>query len=76
MKTVYRLHDMFLLWLFCILLVTTVSGLHGGPYLFVNESVGSPIVSTTSGRFAGLTIRQTNVWVGIPYAAPPVGILR
>jgi len=57
--------------------VKTVSGLNGSPYIFANESVGSPpIVSTTSGTFAGLTIRQTNVWIGIPYAAPPVGALR
>ncbi|CAF0897846.1 unnamed protein product [Didymodactylos carnosus] len=67
---------MFLLWLFCVLLVTTVSGLDGGPYLFAKDSIGSPIVSTTSGQFVGLTIRQTNVWIGIPYAAPPVGALR
>ncbi|CAF3723874.1 unnamed protein product [Rotaria sordida] len=45
-------------------------------YAFANESVGSPIVSTTSGQFSGFTIRQTNVWIGIPYAAPPIGILR
>ncbi|CAF0890730.1 unnamed protein product [Rotaria sordida] len=54
----------------------TAYTLHAGPYIFANESVGSPIVSTTSGRFSGLTIRQTNVWVGIPYAAPLIDILR
>ncbi|CAF3898120.1 unnamed protein product [Rotaria sp. Silwood1] len=59
-----------------MLLFTTVSGLKGSLYAFANESVDSPVVSTTSGQFSGFSIRQTNVWIGIPYAAPPVGILR
>ncbi|CAM4848970.1 unnamed protein product, partial [Rotaria magnacalcarata] len=67
---------MFLIWLFYALPVTIVSGSSGSLYLFANESVDSPVVATTSGKFAGFTIRQTNVWVGIPYAAPPVGALR
>ncbi|CAF1457641.1 unnamed protein product, partial [Rotaria sordida] len=70
------LYAMFLLWLFGGLLIRTVSGLQGTIYPFANESIDTPIVSTTSGRFAGLTIRQTNVWIGIPYAASPVGLLR
>ncbi|CAF1514616.1 unnamed protein product, partial [Rotaria sordida] len=63
-------------WLFYVFFLKAAYTLRAGPYIFANESTGSPIVSTTSGRFAGLTIRQTNVWVGIPYAAPPIGVLR
>ncbi|CAF3878100.1 unnamed protein product [Rotaria sp. Silwood1] len=59
-----------------MLFFATVSGLKGDLYVFANESIDSPIISTTSGQFAGFTIRQTNVWIGIPYAAPPIGILR
>ncbi|CAF2066882.1 unnamed protein product [Rotaria magnacalcarata] len=76
MTSTYCLHIMFLIWLFYALPVTIVSGSSGSLYLFANESVDSPVVATTSGKFAGFTIRQTNVWVGIPYAAPPVGALR
>ena len=61
---------------FCLLFLIPCSALTADPYLFANESVGFPVVSTTSGKFAGLTIRNTNVWIGIPYAAPPVGALR
>ncbi|CAF4505602.1 unnamed protein product [Rotaria sp. Silwood1] len=68
--------NMFLVCLSCIVFFSTVSGLKGNLYAFANESVDSPIVSTTSGQFVGFTIRQTNVWIGIPYATPPVGILR
>lgn len=63
-------------WILYILLIKIVSGLRGDPYLFANESIGSPMISTTSGKFLGLTIRETNVWIGIPYAAPPIGELR
>ncbi|CAF4401826.1 unnamed protein product [Rotaria socialis] len=51
-------------------------GLNGNLYLFANESIASPVVSTTSGQFAGFTIRQTNVWIVIPYATPPIDAFR
>ena len=67
---------MFCLYTFYVVFVSITCGLASSLYLFANESVDSPVVSTTSGKFAGLTIRETNVWIGIPYAAPPVGALR
>ena len=73
MTFVNCLYAMYFSWFLCLPLVT---GLNGGPYIFANESVDSPIISTTSGQFAGLTIRLTNIWIGIPYATPPVGVLR
>ncbi len=35
-----------------------------------------PIVETTSGKLIGATHRDTHVFRGIPFAAPPVGALR
>ena len=62
--------------IFFIALTNITSGLVGDLYPFANESVGSPVVSTTSGKFAGFTVRETNVWLGIPFATPPIGPLR
>ncbi len=36
----------------------------------------SPVVSTQYGAVQGTTVGAVNEWLGIPYAAPPVGRLR
>lgn len=42
-----------------------------------NDSAGSgPIVTTVDGRLRGLVRNGVDIFLGIPYAAPPVGNLR
>jgi len=36
----------------------------------------TPVVRTSSGAVCGLVFNGVNEWLGIPYAAPPVGSLR
>lgn len=40
------------------------------------ENLSTPIVTTRHGALLGATDDNVQVWLGIPYAAPPVGALR
>ncbi len=42
----------------------------------VSARASGPIVSTTGGLLEGITTAQAQEYLGIPYAAPPVGPLR
>lgn len=41
-----------------------------------NHNDAAPVATTAAGRVRGLREGSTNVWRGVPYAAPPVGDLR
>jgi para-nitrobenzyl esterase len=42
----------------------------------VSDPAAGPVVVTTDGPVRGLVTNGVNTYLGIPYAAPPVGDLR
>jgi para-nitrobenzyl esterase len=56
-----------------VLVAATTSGAGAAP---VPESVSGPVVATEDGLVQGVATSTTDKFLGVPYAAPPVGALR
>ncbi|HEX5402378.1 MAG TPA: carboxylesterase family protein [Pseudonocardiaceae bacterium] len=52
---------------------TSGAGAAQGP---ANRGHGAPVVSTSGGAIKGVATATTDKFLGVPYAAPPVGALR
>ena len=61
------------------LVSTVVRSLVIGPMvgcLFLNTAAAEPLIATKQGFVRGLETQNVDIFLGIPYAAPPVGDLR
>ena len=61
------------------LVSTVVRSLVIGPMvgcLFLNTAAAEPLIATKQGFVRGLEAESVDIFLGIPYAAPPVGDLR
>ena len=53
-----------------------VTGLMVGCLAFLNTAAAEPLIATKQGFVRGLEAESVDIFLGIPYAAPPVGDLR
>jgi para-nitrobenzyl esterase len=53
-----------------------VIGLMAGCLTFLNTAAAEPLIATKQGFVRGLEAESVDIFLGIPYAAPPVGDLR
>jgi para-nitrobenzyl esterase len=76
-RTTVRLRRLSIAVVRCAMLATVTLGVATS-----NSAVAAPacdagtVVQTTSGPVCGIVVNGVTEWLGIPYAAPPVGSLR